>query len=117
MIWMSLLGDIQKCTVYFWRLVKNLTSLELFFSVECGESQIGEGFDSRKFVVFGEQWRLSEDAQGEENVVKWSLGHWIRLPAQETREGEKFEDWEGVSVVHVEGRKGQSQSGGIRGGK
>lgn len=52
---MSLLGDIQKCTVYFWRLVKNLTSLELFFSVECGESQIGEGFDSRKFVVFGEQ--------------------------------------------------------------
>ena len=49
---MSLLGDIQKCTVYFWRLAKNLTSLELIFSVECGESQIGEGFDSRKFVVF-----------------------------------------------------------------
>lgn len=70
------IGRKRKCMVCSWRLAKNMTSLFLFSSVEQGESQVVEGFDSRQCIVFG--------AQGEEDVWnKEAGGSLFLLPRRE----------------------------------
>ena len=51
-----------------------------FFSVEQGESQMVEGFDSRQCIVFGAQgeedvWRSEERRVGKECRSRWSPYH------------------------------------------
>ena len=99
------IGRKRNCMVCSWRLVKNLTSLFLFSSVEQGESHVVEGFDSRQCIVFG--------AQGEENVWNKEAGEVYFCCLGGRKKCRLQGQGSGISVLHIEESRGRSA--GVRG--